>query len=111
MSDEIIDVNAEEVVGPSETTGKDGINIPDPEVVSEVDADDMSAFQQAREDAAALPQFPTEWQQDYPSDDSGFETEKPKVTATIKQDEVNKLIKKYKRYMKSNLKEIRRVDS
>ena len=36
MSDEIIDVNAEEVVGPSETTGKDGINIPDPEVVSEV---------------------------------------------------------------------------
>tara|TARA_B100002019_G_scaffold188526_1_gene162802 strand:- start:210 stop:560 length:351 start_codon:yes stop_codon:yes gene_type:complete len=116
MSDEIIDVNAKEVVGPSETTGKDGINIPDPDIVSAVDSDDMNAIHQARKDAAALPEFPSEWQN--PMDviqaegEKGFDSsEKVKVNVSLKEKEIQKIIKKYKRYMKSNIREVNRLDS
>ncbi len=33
------------------------------------------------------------------------------IGATVKEKEINKLIKKYKRYMKSNLTEVKRLES
>jgi hypothetical protein len=119
MSDEIVDVEAQHVIEftnrdvPEETQTKQGMNIPDPAFIDETTEEGLKQIQERREDVANLPQFPTEWQEDYKDDDTkGFDDNlKLPITATIKQNEINKLIKKYKRYMKSNLREINRIDN
>jgi hypothetical protein len=119
MSDEIVDVSAEYVLEitnkdvPEEKITKDGMNIPDPAFIDETTEEGIEQIKERREEVANLPQFPNEWQQDYRDEDTkGFDDNlKIPVTATIKQDEITKLIKKYKRYMKSNLREIRRVET
>jgi hypothetical protein len=114
MSDEIIDVKSSAIPDtPHETKNEDGMNIPDPDFIDDVSDEGMQQIQERREEVANLPKFPTEWQQDYKDEDTkGFDDNlKLPVTATIKQDEIKKLIKKYKRYMNSNLREIRRVES
>lgn len=119
MSDEIVDVEAQHVLEitnrdfPEEKMSKDGMNIPDPAFIDETTEDGLEQIKQRRQELDNLPPFPSEWQEDYKDEDTkGFdENLKVPVTATIKQDEINKLIKKYKRYMKSNLREIRRVEN
>jgi hypothetical protein len=119
MSDEIVDVEAQHVIEftnrdvPEETKTKDGMVIPDPAFIDETTEEGIQQIQERREEVANLPEFPSEWQQDYKDEDTkGFDDNlKLPVTATIKQDEIKKLIKKYKRYMNSNLREIRRVES
>jgi hypothetical protein len=119
MSDEIVDVEAQHVIEftnrdvPEETKTKDGMVIPDPAFIDETTEEGIQQIQERREEVANLPEFPSEWQQDYKDEDTkGFDDNlKLPVTATIKQDEIKKLIKKYKRYMNSNLREIRRVEN
>lgn len=119
MSDEIVDIDAQHVIEftnrdvPEETKTKDGMNIPDPSFIDETTEEGMQQIKERREEVANLPEFPSEWQEDYKNDDTkGFDDNlKIPVTATIKQNEINKLIKKYKRYMKSNLREINRIDN
>ena len=108
MSDEIIEVSAQEVDHiPEEKTGKDGLVIPDSEVVeSSTITTTSAAVEQARADAANIPEYPKEWQEGVPDDSNGFA-----IGATLKDKEINKLIKKYKRYMKSNLTEVKRLES
>lgn len=113
MSDEIIDVTSEHIENiPQEKITKDGMNIPDESVVENISPEGMKEIENRRLETSKLPSFPEEWQQEYKDEDTnGFdENLKLPVTATIKQDEINKLIKKYKRYMKSNIREIRRVN-
>ncbi len=106
MSDEIVDVSAQEVNHiPEEKTGKDGVVIPDTEVVEPPTGQTIAAIEQARADAERIPEYPKEWQQGADvSDGKGFT-----IGATVKEKEINKLIKKYKRYMKSNVTEIKRL--
>lgn len=119
MSDEIVDVEAQHVIEftnydvPEEKKTKDGLIIPDPSFIDETTEEGLQQIKERREEVTNLPDFPSEWQENYKDDDTnGFnENLKVPVTATIKQDEINKLIKKYKRYMKSNLREIRRVEN
>ena len=107
MSDEIIEVSAQAVDHiPEEKTGKDGIVIPDSEVVESSTIEATAAVEQARAAAASIPEFPKEWQEGAPDDSNGFA-----IGATLKDKEINKLIKKYKRYMKSNLTEVKRLES
>lgn len=107
MSDEIVEVSAEEVNHiPTEKTGKDGVVIPDSEVVEPPSGETIAAIEQARADTARLPDYPKEWQEGAPEDSKGFT-----IGATLKEKEINKLIKKYKRYMKSNMTEVKRLDS
>lgn len=113
MSDEIIDITSEHIENlPEETKNESGMNIPDPTFIDETTEEGLQEIEARREDVANLPDFPKEWQEEYGEEDTGF-TSRPQlpVTATIKQDEINKLIKKYKRYMKSNIREIRRVNN
>lgn len=110
MSDEIIDVTSEHIENiPEETKSKSGMNIPDPSMV-ENNLDENSEILQRRNELSNIPEYPKEWQEGYEEVDDASNTKLP-VTATIKQDEINKLIKKYKRYMKSNIREIRRVNT
>lgn len=119
MSDEIVNVDAQHVIEitnydvPEEKKTKDGMVIPDPAFIDETTEEGMKEILQRREDMASLPTYPSEWQEDSINDNTkDFHADsKIPVTATIKQDEINKLIKKYKRYMKSNLREIRRVET
>jgi len=114
MSDEIVDISAQRVDNiPQEKKTEDGMNIPDSAVVDQISEERLSQIEERRKEVSALPEFPKEWQEDYKDEDTqGFDDNlKLPVTATIKQDEINKLIKKYKRYMKSNLREIRRVET
>lgn len=119
MSDEIVDIDAQHVIEftnrdvPEETQTKDGMNIPDPAFIDETTEEGIQQIKERREEVANLPEFPTEWQENYKDDDTkGFDDNlKLPITATIKQNEINKLIKKYKRYMKSNLREINRIDN
>ena len=106
MPEEIVDISAQEVDHiPEEKKGKDGIVIPDSEVVQPPTGETVASIEQARADAARLPEFPKEWQDNNPDKDGkGFT-----IGATIKEKEINKLIKKYKRYMKSNVTEIKRL--
>ena len=107
MSDEIIEVSARAVDHiPEETTGKDGLVIPDSEVVESSTIEATAAVEQARAAAASIPEFPKEWQEGAPDDNKGFT-----MGDTPKDKEINKLIKKYKRYMKSNLTEVKRLES
>lgn len=105
MSEEIVEVSAQEVNHiPEEKTGKDGVIIPDSEVVEPPTGETIASIEQARADAARLPEYPSEWQQGVVDDSKGFT-----IGASLKEKEINKLIKKYKRYMKSNVTEIKRL--
>ena len=71
-------------------------------------------IEERRQFVSQLPDYPREWQQnsfDDDEDNEGFDNGKLKVTANVKENEMKKLIKKYKRYMKSNLIEIKRLES
>ena len=85
----------------------------DPSFIDETTEEGLQQIKERRDEVSNLPEFPSEWQENYTDEDTkGFdENLKVPVTATIKQDEINKLIKKYKRYMKSNIREIRRVEN
>jgi hypothetical protein len=112
MSDEIVDVevqHSEKIIG--ETINKDGLINPDPSMVTETSEEEMQEIIERREELSSLPDYPKEWQEGYEDEGEDIlsKTNLP-ITATLKQDEINKLIKKYKRYMKSNLREIRRVE-
>ena len=107
MSDEIVEVSAQEIDHiPQEKTGKDGVVIPDTEVVEPPTGETIASIEQARADTARLPEYPKEWQEGVTDDSKGFT-----IGATLKEKEINKLIKKYKRYMKSNVTEIKRLES
>jgi hypothetical protein len=119
MSDEIVDVESKSVIEitnydiPEETVNKDGMNIPDPAFIDNVTEEGIQEIAARREEVNNLPEFPKEWQQNYTDESTkGFDDNlKLPVNATIKQQEISKIIKKYKRYMKSNLTEIRRLES
>ena len=114
MSDDIVDIEAQQINEiPNETLTKDGMNIPDPAFIDETSEEGLQQIQQMREEVANLPKFPSEWQEGYKDENTkGFdENLKLPVNVTIKQQEINKLIKKYKRYMKSNLREINRINN
>ncbi len=118
MSNEIIDVEAQHVLEltnenfPEEITTKDGMNIPDPSFVDEVSSEGLKQIEDRRKEFADIPPFPVEWQQGYADKNKkGFgDTTNVPITKTSKQKEVNKLIKKYKQYIKNNVTEIRRLD-
>lgn len=118
MTDQIIEIEAQEVIestnedSPEETTTKDGMNIPDPTFVDEVSPEGLKQIEDRRKELADIPPFPVEWQQGYANQNKkGFsDAINVPITKTTKQKEVNKLIKKYKRYIKNNVTEIRRLD-
>jgi len=125
MSDEIIDVNAEEVPEeeqkymlamekdiPKEKLAPSGENIPDPDFV-EVSQQGMEIEARRKEVAETIPEYPSEWQTGYKEDTKGFDdTVDPlKVKVSFKEQEMKKVIKKYKRYLKSNITEVKRLDS
>lgn len=117
MSDEVVDVQAQHVIEftnhdvPEEKINKDGMNIPDPAFIDETSEEGLKQIKERREEISNLPPFPTEWQEEYKQDDSkGFDDSlKLPVNVTLKQQEMSKLIKKYKKYLRSNLSEIRRL--
>jgi len=115
MSDEIVDIEAQEVNDnfPIEKRSKEGMNIPDPEFIDETSEEGLRQIEERRQEIASLPEFPSEWQEGHKEEDTpGFDDNlKLPINATIKEKEVKKLIKKYKRYMKSNFREIRRVEN
>jgi len=117
MSDEIIDVESKVVLEltnrdvPEEKVGKEGMNIPDPTFIDTVDEEGVKQIHERRKELENLPPFPAEWQQDYKDEDAkGFDDSvEPTGKITLKQQEINKIIKKYKKYLRSNLSEIRRL--
>ena len=117
MSEEIVDVEAQHILEitnrdvPEEKVNKDGMNIPDPTYIDETTEEGLQLIKERREELNNLPPFPSEWQQDYKDEDTkGFDDSlKLPVNVTLKQQEMNKLIKKYKKYLRSNLSEIRRL--
>lgn len=124
MSDEIVDVNAEEVPEekyllamkkdlPEEKLGKDGKNIPDPSFIDTSTEEGRMQIEEARQFTAQLPQYPTEWQTGYKEDTKGFDdsVNPIKLNVSFKEQEMKKLIKKYKRYMKNNLTVAKRLES
>ena len=125
MSDEIVDVNAEEVPEeeqkymlamekdiPKEKLAPSGENIPDPDFV-EVDQQNMEIESRRQEIAQTIPSYPTEWQTGYKEDTKGFDdsVDPLKVNVSFKEQEMKKIIKKYKRYLKSNITEVKRLES
>ena len=125
MSDEIIDVNAEEVPEeeqkymlamekdiPKEKLAPSGENIPDPDFV-EVNSQGMEIDARRKEIAESLPEYPSEWQTGYREDTKGFDenVDPLKINVSFKEQEMKKIIKKYKRYLKSNITEVKRLES
>lgn len=109
MSDEIIDVNSETIPNSlQEKKTKDGMIVPDPTVVESLSPEGAAAIAERRQFVQSLPEYPKEWQ-DERVETQGFDD--VKVTASLKEREVKKLIKKYKRYMKNNLTEAKRLES
>jgi hypothetical protein len=114
MSDEIVDIESQSGDNiPEETISQDGMNIPDNSMVESINSIDETEIASRRKEVQSLPEYPKEWQQGYSEENQqGFESDvKMPITATIKQNEINKLIKKYKRYMKSNIREINRISN
>ena len=118
MSDEIVDVKSEVVLEltnrdvPEEKMTKSGENIPDPSFIDDPSEEGLKEIEERRQELGnIIPPYPTEWQQDYKDEESkGFDDSvEPTGKITLKQQEINKIIKKYKRYLRSNLSEIRRV--
>jgi len=125
MSDEIIDMNAEEIPEdeqkymlamekdvPEEKLASDGENIPDPNFV-EITQENMNIESRRQEAMETIPPFPDAWQTDYKEDTKGFNdsVDPLKVKVSLKEQEMKKIIKKYKRYMKSTLTEVKRLES
>ena len=125
MSDEIIDMNAEEIPEdeqkymlamekdvPEEKLASDGENIPDPNFV-EITQENMNIESRRQEAMETIPPFPDAWQTDYKEDTKGFDdsVDPLKVKVSLKEQEMKKIIKKYKRYMKSTLTEVKRLES
>ena len=113
MSDEIIDVSSEEVNDtPVEKLDSDGRNLPDPAFVEQVPNENLE-IEQARYMASQIPEYPQEWQDDYKQDTKGFDdTVDPlKINVSFKEQEMKKIIKKNKRYLKSNITEVKRLES
>jgi hypothetical protein len=125
MSDEIIDVNAEEVPEeeqkymlamekdiPKEKLAPSGENIPDPDFV-EVSQQSMEINSRRQETADTIPSYPSEWQSGYTENTKGFDdTVDPlKLNISFKEKEMKKIIKKYKRYMKNTITEVKRLES
>ena len=117
MSDEIVDVKSEVVLEltnrdvPEEKMAKSGENIPDPSFIDDPTEEGLKEIEERRKELNNIPAYPTEWQQDYKEEDTkGFDDSvEPTGKITLKQQEINKIIKKYKRYLRSNLSEIRRL--
>ena len=125
MSDEIIDMNAEEIPEdeqkymlamekdvPEEKLASDGENIPDPNFV-EITQENMNIESRRQEAMETIPPFPDAWQTDYKEDTKGFDdsVDPLKVKVSLKEQEIKKISKKYKRYMKSTLTEVKRLES
>ena len=125
MSDEIIDMNAEEIPEdeqkymlamekdvPEEKLASDGENIPDPNFV-EITQENMNIESRRQEAMETIPPFPDAWQTDYKEDTKGFNdsVDPLKVKVSLKEQEMKKIIKNYKRYMKSTLTEVKRLES
>ena len=125
MSDEIIDVNSEEVPEeeqkymlamekdiPKEKLAPSGENIPDPDFV-EVNQQNMEIESRRQEVAQTIPSYPSEWQTGYKEDTKGFDdsVDPLKINVSFKEQEMKKIIKKYKRYLKSNITEAKRLES
>lgn len=125
MSDEIIDVNAEEIPEdeqkymlamkkdvPEEKLASDGENIPDPNFV-EITQENTNIESRRQEVVETIPPFPDAWQTDYKKDMKGFDdsVDPLKVKVSLKEQEMKKIIKKYKRYIKSTLTEVKRLES
>jgi len=119
MSEEIVDVSSQEVpLTPVETVDDSGVIIPDPQLVENVSEEGLKEIEARREEIKQMiPPYPSEWQDasenldSEDSDESFSESSTPSVMANFKKDEINKLIKKYKKYLRSNLSEIRRLES
>jgi len=117
MSDEIVDVQAQHVIEftnrdvPEEKINEEGMNIPDPTFIDDASEEGLQQIEERRKELENLPSFPSEWQQDYKNEDTkGFDDSlEPTGKITLKQQEINKIIKKYKKYLRSNLSEIRRL--
>jgi len=112
MSDEIVNVNAQVVKDiPDQKLDSDGQNIPDSSLMENLTPEQLKEIEERRQEVSQLPEFPKEWQEEYKDEDTkGFDDElKIPITATIKEKEIGRLIKKYKRYMKSNFREIQRL--
>jgi hypothetical protein len=90
---------------------KDGMNSLDPALV---DVNETSEIEARRAEVAQqIPEYPREWQEGYSDDnEKGFEDPaKLKLNVSLKEAEMKKIIKKYKRYMKSNITEVKRLES
>ena len=90
---------------------KEGMNPLDPTLVDVSETSEIEA--RRAEVAQQIPEYPREWQEGYSDDNSkGFEDPtKLKVNVSLKENEMKKLIKKYKRYMKNNITEAKRLES
>ena len=112
MSDEIIDVEAQSILdGPQEIRNEDGLIHPDPSIIDEVTEEGLEQIKRRREELASLPSFPTEWHGEGGEiEDYSSPADKLPVNVSLKQEEMRKLIKKYKKYLRSNVSEIRRLD-
>lgn len=113
MSDEIVDIESRSGdIIPEEKIDDNGMNIPDGSIVESISSINETEISMRREEVQALPEYPKEWQEEIDEENTqGFQSNSIPITATLKQNEINKLIKKYKRYMKSNLREINRIDN
>ena len=92
----------------TEKMDKDGQNILDPTLVDTTETLEIESRRQ--EVAQQIPEYPAEWQEGYKEDTKGFD-ENVKLNVSLKEQEVKKLIKKYKRYMKNNLTAVKRLES
>ena len=112
MSEEIIDVEVQSILDiPQEIKNEDGLIHPDPSIIDEVTEEGLKQIKQRREEISSLPSFPTEWRGEGGEiEDYSAPSNKLPVNVSLKQEEVQKLIKKYKRYLRSNVSEIRRLD-
>jgi hypothetical protein len=112
MSDEIIDVEAQSILnGPQEIRNEDGLIHPDPSIIDEVMEESLEQIKQRREEISSLPPFPSEWQGEGGEiEEYSAPPDKLPVNVSLKQEEMQKLIKKYKKYLRSNVSEIRRLD-
>ena len=108
MSDEIVDVNATS----GEKQDKDGLITPDASVVETFDDADCSEVMKRRAEIQnTIPEYPKEWQEESSRNivDEDDEDENLKVNISLKEQEMKKLVKKYKRYMRSNIRAIQNL--
>lgn len=112
MSDEIVDIEATSINYPEEQKNDNGLVIPDPAFVDESDEEQMQNIIERRKDLDLIPEYPKEWQEGSDSTENEVKMDaenKIPLNVSLKEQEINKLIKKYKKYLRSNLSEIRRL--